>query len=77
MTKQDIINEMTKEEMADRIIALQCHIKDLEQEQIAEMSEHLKVLKVAKTTIDRLNANNRSLKMIVKDLNSKLEKSGN
>lgn len=72
MTKQDIINEMTKEEMAGRIIALQDHIKDLEQEQIAEMNEHLKALKVAKTTIDRLTAEVSSLRRIIDDLNSKL-----
>ena len=54
MTKQDIINEMSKEEMAERIIALQDHIKDLEQEQIDEMKEHLEALEIANAVINTL-----------------------
>lgn len=55
MTKQDIINEMSKEEMAERIIALQNHIKELEQEQIAEMKEHFETLEMANAVIEILS----------------------
>lgn len=72
MTKQDIINEMSKEEMAERIIALQDHIKDLEQEQIDEMKEHQEITQLASTTISKLSAENKTLKTIIDDLNSKL-----
>ena len=72
MTKQDIINEMTKEEMAERIIALQDHIKDLEQEQIEEMKENAKALGIANNTIDRYAVNNKALKDIIQNLNEQL-----